>query len=592
MTVDPVDDCTFWMANEYLPANGTLNWQTRIATFKFPGCHLPPTVTSVSPNSGPSAGGTSVTVAGSNFTGATAVNFGPTPATGVTFISDSQLAVTSPPGFGTVDVTVIGPGGASAISLADQFNYAGLYTRVSSKQYTLANSDGTTWVDMDSTSSTPLTITVAPAVASQAIISGNVDLWTSLAGYNQDIGINIAEANPTQFPGNIVAWKESGGFAGTFSPNAAFVQTVYTMAAAGSTYHVKLQWKANRNAPGATIWAGAGPWPGGGGNFSPTRLTVMLVPASAGSVSTAADAHQLTLANSDGNAWVDMDSTSTTPLTLTVTPTVNSLALLSGNADLWTSQAGYNQDIGVYVQEANSTQYPGNIVAWKESGGFAGTFSPNAAFVETIFPMTAATTYHIKLQWKANRNAPGATIWAGAGPWPSGSGSFSPSRLTAMLVPTSAGTVSSAGDTRQPTLSNSDGNTWTDVDSTSATPLALTISNATSCLATLSGNADLWTSQAGYNQDIGIYVQEANSTQYPGNIVAWKESGGFAGTFSPNAAFVQTVFPMTAGTTYHVKLKWKTNRNAPGATIWAGAGPWPTGTTTFSPTRLTAVLTC
>jgi hypothetical protein len=38
MTVDPVDDCTFWYTNEYLPANGSFNWSTRIASFKFPGC--------------------------------------------------------------------------------------------------------------------------------------------------------------------------------------------------------------------------------------------------------------------------------------------------------------------------------------------------------------------------------------------------------------------------------------------------------------------------------------------------------------------------------------------------------------------------
>ena len=38
MTVDPVDDCTFWYTTEYLKANGSFNWSTRIASFKFPGC--------------------------------------------------------------------------------------------------------------------------------------------------------------------------------------------------------------------------------------------------------------------------------------------------------------------------------------------------------------------------------------------------------------------------------------------------------------------------------------------------------------------------------------------------------------------------
>src|SRR5262249_30443056 len=38
MTVDPVDDCTFWYTNEYEKTDGTFNWATRIASFKVPGC--------------------------------------------------------------------------------------------------------------------------------------------------------------------------------------------------------------------------------------------------------------------------------------------------------------------------------------------------------------------------------------------------------------------------------------------------------------------------------------------------------------------------------------------------------------------------
>ena len=38
MSVDPVDDCTFWFTSEYLKASGSFNWSTRIASFKFPGC--------------------------------------------------------------------------------------------------------------------------------------------------------------------------------------------------------------------------------------------------------------------------------------------------------------------------------------------------------------------------------------------------------------------------------------------------------------------------------------------------------------------------------------------------------------------------
>jgi hypothetical protein len=38
MTVDPVDDCTFWYTQEYMKTTGTFNWNTRIGSFKFSNC--------------------------------------------------------------------------------------------------------------------------------------------------------------------------------------------------------------------------------------------------------------------------------------------------------------------------------------------------------------------------------------------------------------------------------------------------------------------------------------------------------------------------------------------------------------------------
>jgi hypothetical protein len=83
-----------------------------------------PTVSGLSPPSGPATGGTSVTVFGSNFSGATAVLFGSTPGTDLNVVSTFQLTVDSPAAAaGTAaNVTVTTPGGTSAPSSA-VFNY-------------------------------------------------------------------------------------------------------------------------------------------------------------------------------------------------------------------------------------------------------------------------------------------------------------------------------------------------------------------------------------------------------------------------------------------------------------------------------------
>ncbi len=38
MQIDPANDCTFWFITEYLASDGTFNWQTRIASYKFGNC--------------------------------------------------------------------------------------------------------------------------------------------------------------------------------------------------------------------------------------------------------------------------------------------------------------------------------------------------------------------------------------------------------------------------------------------------------------------------------------------------------------------------------------------------------------------------
>jgi hypothetical protein len=83
-----------------------------------------PAVTGVSPGSGLSVGGNTVTITGTGFTGASAVLFGAVPATSFTVNSDTSITATVPAGaVGIDDVTVTTPGGTSPTSAADQYVY-------------------------------------------------------------------------------------------------------------------------------------------------------------------------------------------------------------------------------------------------------------------------------------------------------------------------------------------------------------------------------------------------------------------------------------------------------------------------------------
>ena len=82
-----------------------------------------PSVTAISPNAGPTADGTAVTISGVNLNGASAVNFASTPADDFTVVSSTQILATAPAGSGSVDITVTTPFGTSSTSSADLFTF-------------------------------------------------------------------------------------------------------------------------------------------------------------------------------------------------------------------------------------------------------------------------------------------------------------------------------------------------------------------------------------------------------------------------------------------------------------------------------------
>ena len=107
---------------------GVSSAATSADRFAYVSVQPAPVVTGVNPNSGPPAGGTSVTISGSNLgTGGPAtVRFGTSAATGVSCNSGgTSCTVTSPAGEAglVVDVVVTSGGQSSATSSSDRFTY-------------------------------------------------------------------------------------------------------------------------------------------------------------------------------------------------------------------------------------------------------------------------------------------------------------------------------------------------------------------------------------------------------------------------------------------------------------------------------------
>jgi hypothetical protein len=114
MTIDP-DGCTFWYTGEYYDAQPTTkaddDWLTRIGSFTLPGCSsvaAAPAIGGFSPATGPP--GTTVTISGSGFTGASSVTFNGVAST-YAVTGDTQITATVPSGATSGPISVTAPGG-------------------------------------------------------------------------------------------------------------------------------------------------------------------------------------------------------------------------------------------------------------------------------------------------------------------------------------------------------------------------------------------------------------------------------------------------------------------------------------------------
>ena len=152
------------------------DWIMQMVAFRTPaGGTAPPTVSSVSPNSGSTAGGTAVTITGTNFAAGATVTFGTAAATNVVAVNSTTITATTPAGSAgavTVTVTVSGQSG----SLASGFTYAVIPT-VSSVSPNSGPTAGGTAVTITGTNfATGATVTFGGTAATNVVVVSSTSI--------------------------------------------------------------------------------------------------------------------------------------------------------------------------------------------------------------------------------------------------------------------------------------------------------------------------------------------------------------------------------------------------------------------------------
>ena len=154
-------------------------------------------VTALSPNFGPVAGGNTVDIIGSGFTGVTAVNFGFTPATSFIFVNDGFITAVAPEAsISTVTVGVTTPLGTSPTSAGSYYAYQGSWLAY------VTNSDDNTVTPINIATNTPgAPIAVGTNPFRVVITPNDRTAYVINSGDNTVTPINVA----TNTPGTAIA---------------------------------------------------------------------------------------------------------------------------------------------------------------------------------------------------------------------------------------------------------------------------------------------------------------------------------------------------------------------------------------------------
>src|SRR5580658_1755372 len=244
------------------PLNPAGAWVIQMVAFSAISTPAP-TVTSVSPNSGATGGGTAVTITGTNFASGATVTFGSATATSVVVSNSTSITATTPAGTaGAVNVTVTNPGGQSAI-LTNGFTYVTGVTVSSVSPSNGAPAGGTAVTITGTDFASGATVTFGGAAATSVVVVSATE---------------ITATTPAGTAGAVTVTVTSGGQNGSLADGFTYVApptvTSVSPSSGSSLGGTAVTVTGTNFASGATVTFGAGRQ-GGDGNASATNVVVV-----------------------------------------------------------------------------------------------------------------------------------------------------------------------------------------------------------------------------------------------------------------------------------------------------------------------------
>ena len=183
-----------------------------------------PAVTSISPTYGPVSTGTSITITGTGFTGATGVTVGGAAATNVVVVSPTEITATTPATStaGQVDVIVTTTSGASSSVAGDEYTFAAAATTVPLPLFSASPTSGTAPLEVTFTDES----TGPPASWSWTFGDGNTSTLENPTNTYANDGTYTVSLTEENSLGTNTTTETGYIVVGAVAPVAAFTESI------------------------------------------------------------------------------------------------------------------------------------------------------------------------------------------------------------------------------------------------------------------------------------------------------------------------------------------------------------------------------